>query len=208
MLIQTGPLSFPARALTGGNPTGIPSGLVGELMVSEVLAKYSTLAKAGKLFSAYATLTAPVAFGTAAALGGPLLWNRPGSNIDAHILAIGVAGVVASAAAGALGLTGGSGQSVAPSSTTAIDASGNCLIGGQSSSVSAFRLGTVTNAATIFHPVFTVGTTALTAQFTSTWVDIGGAFVIPPGAYGAVAGSVVLTTAQLSVGLIWAELPS
>lgn len=202
-------LQFPQKFQTGGNPTGFPAGGIGELVVSEVLGKYSTLAKSGKLFTGYAVLTAPVIYSTAAGTGGPLIWNKPGSGVDCHILAIGVAGVVASAAAGAIGFTGNTGQTVAPGSPTAIDASGNSLVGGAVTQMGGvYRIATPTNAGNTFMPLFTVGTAATTAQFVSTWIDVGGGFIIPPGAWGSIAGSATLTTAQLSIGVLWAELPT
>lgn len=208
-LIQTSPLSFPTRGQTSGNPVGIPSGILGELVNSNVLARYSTLAKAGKLFSAYAVVTVPVIFSTAAGTGGPLIWNKPSSNIDAHILAIGV-GVTTAAAttAGAIGLTGNVGQSIAPTSTTAIDASGALYIGGAATQMGGvYRIGTPTNAGNIFVPVFQYGVTATTAMFTTTWIDVGGAMVVPPGGWGAIAASATPTALVMNVAIVWAELP-
>lgn len=210
MLIQTAPLALPARAATGGNPLGIPSGFTNELIVSEISAKYSTLAKLGVLYSAYATLTAPVIFSTAAGTGGPLLWNKPNSNFDAHILAVGFSTSVVTTVAGGLGLTGNAGQSIAPTATTAIDASGSLFIGGNATSLGGiYRVGTPTNAGNIFMPFAQFHTGALTVDTTGlTWVDIGGAFIIPPGTWGSVAGTATLSTLQVQVGIIWAELPS
>lgn len=209
MLIQTGQLSFPARAASGGNPTGIPSGLVNELVVSQVLAKYSTLVKSNLVFSAYATVTAPVAFTTAAAIGGPLLWNRPNSGIEAHILGVSFSSSVVTTVAGGLGFTGAAGQTAAPTSTTAIDASGSTYLGGAASQVSAFRLGTVTVAGAIFMPFAQFHTGALTVDNTAqTWIDINGAIVLPQGCWASVAGSAALTTLQVAVNVIWAELPA
>src|SRR5436190_245717 len=81
----TGPsLSFPSRSFPG-QQAGAPSGVAGELLLSELLGKYSTLVKSGKVFYTSASVTAPVIFSTAAQLG-PMLWNKPGSGIDAHII--------------------------------------------------------------------------------------------------------------------------
>lgn len=207
-LIQTSPLSFPTRGQTSGNPVGIPSGILGELVNSNVLARYSTLAKAGRLFGAYATVTAPVIFSTAAGTGGPLIWNKPTSNVDAHVLAVGVSVLIASTVAGSVGLTGNVGQSVAPTTTTAIDASGAHYIGGAATQMGGvYRIGTPVNAGNIFLPVFNIGTTALTAMFGYTFVDVGGALVIPPGGWGSLAGSATLSTLQAGLAIIWAELP-
>jgi hypothetical protein len=208
MPVVTAPaFSIPPKAFPGS--AAVPSGIVGELLYSQVMLKYATLVKLGRVQTAYATLTAPVAFGTAAASGGPLIWNKPTSGVDAHILAVGVAGVVASAAAGSIGLAGSTGQAIAPSSTTAIDASGNAYVGGPASAMGGiYRLGTVANPSTMFAPIFNVGTTATSAMFGPSFIDLGGAMVVPPGNCGFLAGSVVLTTLQVSIALIWAELPT
>src|SRR5580765_3622643 len=90
-----------------------------------------------RLFAAYAIVTAPVIFSTAAGTGGPLLWN--GSvNVNARILRVGFAVSTASAAAGALGFTGATGQTAAPSSTTAIDSVTNLYVGGKNPSCSVY----------------------------------------------------------------------
>ena len=60
-LIQTSGLAIPAKSQIGvPNSTGVPSGLAGELLISEILGKYSNLVKAGKVFTAWASpITAP-----------------------------------------------------------------------------------------------------------------------------------------------------
>lgn len=209
MQLQTSALNL-SQKNSQGNSIAIPSGFFGELAVSELLARYSTLTKSSALFSAYATLTAPVIFSTAAGTGGPLIWNKPNSGIDAHILAVGFSTSVVTTVAGGLGLTGNSGQSTSPSATTVIDASGSLYVGGPTSQMGGvFRVGTVTNAGNIFMPFAQVHTGALTVDTTAiTWMDVGGAMIIPPGCWGAVAGTATLTTLQAQIGIIWAELAS
>ena len=208
-LIQTSGLTFPNAANRSGNPVGIPSGFMGELVSSEVLGRYSTLSKMNVLFSAYATLTAPVIYSTAAATGGPLLWNKPNSGIDAHLIAVGFSSSVVTTVAGGLGITGNGGQTAAPGSTTAIDASGPLYIGGAASSLNVYRVGTPTTAGAFITPFAQFHTGALTVDNTGiTWIDLGGMFVVPPGAWASVAGTATLSTLQVQVGLIWAELPA
>lgn len=210
MVLSTSGLVLPSAASRAGNVSGVPSGFVGELVMSELLAKYATLAKLGKLFSAYALLTAPGAFSTAAGVGGPLLWNKPNSGIDAHLLAMGFASSVVTTVPGGLGLTGNVGQPVAPTATTPIDAFGSHYIGGPASQLGGiYRVGTPLNAGNLFVPVAQFHTGALTVDNTGlTFVDLGGMLIIPPGGWGAVAASAVLTTLQIAVALIWAELPA
>ena len=190
---------------------GTPCDNYGFLGVSEVLARYSNLVKAGKVFSAYALVTAPVAFSTAAGTGGPLIWNKPASKLDAHILAVGFGGLsTAATAAGAIGLTGNGGQAVAPTTTTAIDGIQNMLVGGAATAMGGvYRIGTVAQAGVGFFPVLAVGTAAITAvEIATSWVDVGGAFIIPPGSWGSLAGNVAITAGVMALGLLWAELPN
>lgn len=209
MLIQTAPLTL-SQKTSGGNNVGIPSGFFGELILSELVARYSNLCKANVLFGAYATLTAPVIYSTAAGTGGPLLWNKPNSGMDAHILAVGFSSSVVTTVAGGVGLTGNSGQQAAPSATTAIDASGPLYLGGANSQLGGvYRVGTVTNAGNVLVPLAQFHTGALTVDTTAiTWMDVGGAMIVPPGGWGSIAGTATLTTLQIQVGMIWAELPA
>jgi hypothetical protein len=195
---------------TPANPAGSPAGYFGEKLVSELMGRYGTLVKAGRVQNALAALTAPVVFSTAAGTGGPLLWNPPASGVDAHLLAVGFSTSVVTTVAGGLGVTGGSGQTAAPGSTTAADGSGNCLVGGPKSAINAYRAGTPTTAGAFFAPYAQVHTGALTVDTTGmTWLFLDGLFVAPPGSWlSAGSGSVTLTTLQAAICAIWAELPS
>ena len=166
--------------------------------------------KAGKVFQAYSALTAPVIFSTAAGTGGPLIWNKPNSGVEAHILAVSFSSSVVTTVAGGLGFTGNAGQSTAPTTTTAITASGSTYIGGQVSQMGGvYNVGTVANAGAVFMPFAQFHTGALTVDTTAvTWIDIGGAIIIPQGSWGSVAASATLTTLQVGVNVIWAELPA
>lgn len=198
-------LTFPAKSFPGAG-VGSPSGIVGEALTSQLAPWYSTLVKSGKVQTAYATTTAPVIYSTAANTGGPILCNSASSGVDCHIIAVSVLTVVASAVAGGLGFTGGVG--VVPAGT-AIDAFGNALSGGPLSAVSVYRRATPPSPGTFFLPFAQVDTGALTvSNMTPAWIPIDGGIIVPPGAWASVAGSATLTTAQLSIGLIWAEIPS
>jgi len=199
-------------AVPSSRPTGNPNiyqAMLGEVAVSEILGRYSNLVQSGQVFSAYATVTAPVAFSTAAGVGGPLLWNSS-STKAVHVLAALIGGVSTAytTTAGTLGLTGNSGQTSAPSSTTTIDASGNMLIGGPASAINAYRIGTVTNAGNRFIPLSNFSTAALTAltQFNSL-IDLGGMLVVQPNCWCAIAANAATTAGVQQFGLIWAELP-
>jgi hypothetical protein len=162
----------------------------------------------GNLFMAHAIVTAPVIYTTAAGTGGPLIWNGS-SNKVLSILKVGIGITVVTTVAAALGLTGNSGQTSAPTSTTAIDSSGNLLIGGPASAASAFRVGTVTNAGKFLIPLCDLHTGALTVDnFGLGWFDIAGAVTVPPNSWVSLAASATATTTVMQAAIIWEELPA
>lgn len=175
---------------------------------------YYDYARRQQVFSAYATVTSMGAYSTAAGTGGPLLWNNTGSGagkgtrVLAALLAVGAGMSVASAAAGTIGVTGNSGQTSAPGSTTAIDAVANTFIGAAGPLCNVYRIGTPSNAGNFFQPLGLVGTGAVTVDdMDFLWWDLGGSIVVPPGSWASVAASAVLTTGVIQVGLMWAEIP-
>lgn len=206
----TGPsLSFPTKAFPA-NQQGAPSGVLGELALSEILPRYSTLCKAQKVFYTSAIITAPASFVTAIQLG-PMIWNKPGSGLDAHILAVGMGQTTtAFTADGALGYASGV-QPTAPTSPTPIVAV-NAYAGGGPSQMAAINSGgtVIVLPAPIFLPLIGVcGPTVTTAVgTTASWVDVAGSVIIGPGNVGYLCGSAVLSSGVATIGLMWAELPA
>lgn len=204
-----GPLSYPVRSLPGAT-TGVPTGMVGELLVSEILGKYATLVKSGKVFYTSAIITAPVIFSTAGQLG-PMLWNRPGSGVDAHILGVAVGQpTTASTVAGAIGWCSNV-QPTAPTSPTAIVAVNAYAGGGGTSQMGAVNSGgtVIVLPTPIFFPLTGVNTGAVTTQgVSSSFVDVGGGLIIGAGNVGYVCSSATLSSGVFTIGLLWAELPA
>jgi hypothetical protein len=205
----TGPaLSIPTRAFPGASG-GVPTGIIGELSFSEVVGKYSTLVKAGKVYYTSAIITAPVIFSTAAQLG-PMIWNKTSSGLDAHILAISVGSpTTATTVAGSIGLATAP-QTTAPTSPSAITAV-NAYAGGGASQMGAVNsTGTViVLPAPIFLPLIAVNTGAITTSAVpQTWCDVGGLVVAGPGTVAYVCASATLSSGVFTIGLVWAELPA
>lgn len=187
---------------------------MGNLSVGVAGTSYYEVARAGQVFAARAIVTAPVIFSTAAGTGGPLLWNNTGSAsaapraVNAVILAVTCALTVVTTVAAALGITGASGQTAAPSATTPIDTVGNLLIGGPAPLCTTFRVGTPTNAGTFFLPLLALSTGALTVDNELIGlIHLDGAIVVPPGSWCSLAASATASTTVAQLGLIWAELP-
>ncbi len=204
----TGPsLSFPSKAFPV-NQAGAPAGAMGELSMSELLGKYSTLVKSQKVFYTSAIITAPVIFSTAAQLG-PMLWNKPGSPLDAHILAVGVSSpTVATTVAGAISYASNV-QATVPTTATAL-VTMNAYAGGAVSGMAGiFSTATILVAPTnVPFPLIAANTGAITSGvLTQCFVDVGGMFVVAPGTVGYICGNATLTAGVFTIGLLWAELP-
>lgn len=187
---------------------------MGNLSLGIAGSSYYDWAKLGKIYSCMATVTAPVIYTTAAGTGGPLLWNNSGvgsQSVVAAILAVSADVTTASAVAATLGLTGNSGQSSAPSSTTAIDAGpANTFIGGGGgpAQCNVYRKGTVANAGNFFIPTHTLDTGAITTvAMLPAWVDIGGIVLVPPGSWCSVSPTATATSCVANIGLVWVEIP-
>jgi len=189
---------------------------------------YLAHSRAGNVFVAQAIITAPVGYGTAAGTGGPLLWNGTGgiatnqfagggsytaqkNQVDAIILGVSWAVTTAETTTNiAIGVTGGSGQTAAPTSTTAIDglSSTKFASGITSPACNAYRIGTVAAAGAFFMPLATLSTTAVTAMLHQpNYVDLAGLFYIQPQGWFSVTASATGTAAVLQIGLVWAEQP-
>lgn len=180
----------------------------GAQFVSELNGRYSALSRAGMLFMAQAIVTAPVIYSTAAGTGGPLLWNPPGSGVVIQPIAVGFGVTTVTTVAAALGLTGGTGQNIAPTSTTAIDGSSPMFLGGAVSKINAYRIGTVATAGAFLLPFANLDTGALTTSFGGmNWIDVGGILTVAPASWCSVAASATASTTVATIGLVWAEIP-
>lgn len=164
------------------------------------------------VFAAKASVTSLPAY-TGTALGGPLLWNGSqaggGKGVIAYLLALSYGLTTASTVAGSIGIVTGSGQSSAPTSTSAIGLAGNLNPAGQAPGCSVYSSGTVAQAGSAYLPTGRVHTGAITVDTDDdNFVHLGGAIVIPPGCWAAAAAGAVLTSAVIDIGLVWIEIPN
>jgi hypothetical protein len=165
----------------------------------------------GYIYSAYAFSTSLGIYSTAAGTG-PMIWNGSavsgGKGVTAYLLALSYGLDTASTVAGAIGLTGNSGQVAAPTSTTAITAV-KCIspIGGPAPACTAYSVGTPTAAGNFFIPTGTVNTGATTVDtIDDNWIHLGGAIQLPVQAWAGVAAGATLTSAVIEVGICWIEI--
>jgi hypothetical protein len=177
-------------------------------LVSEFNPALYQLAYQKRLFQAHAIVTAPVIYTTAAGTGGPLIWNGA-PNINVVLLKVGLGISVVTTVAASLGITGNSGQTAAPTSTTAIDSNKSLFVGSAVSPQStAYRVGTPSSAGNFFLPFADLHTGALTVDNLGLcWVDLGGSIIIPPNSWASIAASATATTTVMQASLIYAEIP-
>jgi hypothetical protein len=179
----------------------------GGLVVQDAHGRLAEAAQRGNLFSAHAIVTAMVINSTAAGTGGPLIWNGS-SNKVVSVLAVGAVITTASAVAGTVSVGTGTGQVLAPTTTTAIDSTGNCYTGGPSSQATAYRIGTVTNVVSRQIPFIQISTaTTALPDTTINWMWLDGAVLAPPTTYVTLTASATLTSAVINSFIIWEELP-
>jgi hypothetical protein len=166
-------------------------------------------ARGASVYCAYAAGATALPAYTATALG-PLLWNGATGGppqLKAVLIGVGLAVTTASAAAVAVGLTWGSGQTTAPSSTTAITLVSSTYANGKQPSCTAYGAGTVSAAGYSFLPLVNLDTAALTATpVENLWIPIDGMIVLPQGSWCALAASATATTSVLQVSFVWAEV--
>jgi hypothetical protein len=166
-------------------------------------------ARQGQVFISYAAGVTALPAYSATALG-PILWNgnTQTPQMKAVLIGISIAVTTASAAAVAVGLVGGIGQTAAPTSTTAATSVACSLVNGAQPTCTFYKAGTVSNAGGFFLPIFTMDTAALTAQpMGDIYVPLDGTIVVPQGSYIALAASATATTSVLQVGFVWMEVP-
>lgn len=179
---------------------------------SSLADSYLQLAKNGRVFSALSLITALPAYSATTGQGSPLLWNNTGvgaggsSGVLAVILGVSAGWTTAPSATGALGVTTGSGQTSAPTTTTAVDAVGNLYAGANNTpQCNVYQKGTVANGGTtilVTHAVSTAGTAV-----TNAFQGLDGLILVPPGCWAAVSGAAAIAAMVAKITLVWAEIP-
>jgi hypothetical protein len=173
---------------------------------------YYQLVKSGRVFIAQTAITGLVAYSTAAGIGGPLLWNNTGqaagglSRVMAVVIGLSVGWTTAPAAAGVIGLTFGTGQTSAPTSTATITGVANIRPDIESEPLcNVYNSGTVANAGEVLIETHQVGTGTVSSQ--PLFVPLDGLIQVPPGCWAAVAGATAIATMVGQISLVFAEVP-
>lgn len=198
------------QTLTDGTENVLRSGRTGELVVTELHGCYYEACYRKKLFYSYVTAQTLTASNTT--YTGHLVWNGSnqsgsGVNLVMHKVNIGVSVTSASLTGIALGV--GTGQTAAPTSTTAATQAGNCFIGDAAAQGLSYKAATIAVAGTPLFPLVhnTAAINTVGADFNNP-IDFEGAFIFPPTtsahllALGAASASSAVTSA-----MVWEEVP-
>jgi hypothetical protein len=213
MVIQTGQLSLPSKSSAGGNPTGVPSGYVNELLISELAPQYYTLVKLGLVYYLVASGINATAF-TGGAAGTPIfgVFNPATSGKDFVSLQTRAGVRTTGTAAVAWDINWWFGPSVLPTGTRTNPF--NMYTQQQTGSAMACFVNTAMTGSTALAggpvPVLSGGLPAATAVTNVGLgeIDSRGVIVISPGNLGALGISGTLTAASMDFAILWAELPS
>jgi hypothetical protein len=204
--VQLGVVPGEVKRADSSVPQFIRGGKTGEMMVSLTHGKYYEAALRGKLHYSYAAAIAMSASATSAV--GNIIWNPPGSGINAVLARWDFANVVTDTNALEL-LLGYSVQATVPGSVTAA-VTGPCLLGAVGTPTSlckAYSVATITTAATaiaslayIYAAIDTVGQGQIQGDF-------DGSIIIPPGYLIHLMCAVAAGTAGTYSTLYWEEVP-
>lgn len=206
MLTQGQVVNSIPSSRSSGNPN-MEQLWLGELAVSEVMPRYSALAKSGKINTGRGALQTLSVAGTA--MTGLILWNAS-STVDLHVLKVSGDVAVTSASLTGIALGFGTGQVVSPTGTTNGIRSNNYVAATGNVSLA----GLYTGATMTFAPVAQFDLQHNTAAISTTGEDSGflidfeGSIVIPPTSYVAfIALGAASAASAVNLSIMWAELP-
>lgn len=194
-----------SRNLADGNQHTMRGGRLGEGMVSQLRGRYSEQASRGNIFIAHNVAAQAVSVALSTTYTGLCLTNPAGSTKDLHILGCNYALSVAPGAIASLHLIGAYSATAVTQGTPLAAPGIQCTRLGASGS-----LALAASAATIPTPNYIM---ALGSGFTATnlyattpsWIDIGGAIVLPPSSFICIGA----LTAVTGFGcFVWSEVPN
>lgn len=192
----------------GGTGTFKPftSGISGGQRTTDAHGRYMDAALAGRLFTASNVAAQAVSVALTTTYTGLCLSNPAGSGKNFALLAAQYALTVAPAAIASLHLIAGYSSAGIVTHTTPLAAPGiqSTIINGTQGSAAK-----VDSAATIVNPYYLMPmgsgfTAAALYAHSPGWIDLGGAFIIPPGGWVAWGA---LTAVTGFGGFMWEELP-
>lgn len=203
-----------ASSQKSGSPAALSTGFHNELLVSELLPRYTSLVLAGVVKTLDLVTAAAITSYAGAAAGTPMLagYNPAQSNKNVVLL-------LASVGVGAAGSVAGTDEfgiwwgPSAAAITAAVNATPHDNLSGSANSVvQGFANTALTgaSAATNFIPLLSYywATAAGAVDSSGAPIDLGGLIIVPPGSFFALGGIASAATAATFNGSItYAEIP-
>ena len=179
---------------------------VGAMVVTDAHGRYTEASRLGNLFVASNVAAQAVSVALTTTYTGLVICNPIGNTKNLVMLGCNYALSVAPAAIAPLFLIAGYSATANVTHTTPLASPGiqNCLLG-----TGAPATAKADSAATIVNPTYLVPlgsgfTAAALYATTPSWIDLGGQFVLPPGAWIAIGA---LTAVTGFGGFLWEEMP-
>jgi hypothetical protein len=192
-----------------GIPQGpnVSQGRGGELLVTELLGRYAQGSQLGIRYGGanQAAVATTAAFATT--YTGLVLYNPPGSVIQAQLEKVGIGQLVAQTSDLILGIMVGQ-SSTALSGVTALTPKSKKQGSGLSAVCGLASAATLPVAPTLDTVLGYAGTGAITVSMTNQeLVDLGGDIILLPGAFAALYTSSASVAASLIASFQWTETP-
>ena len=207
MLIQgeVGPAS--SSSIAPGSNVNLRQGQLGELVINELHGRYYETAYRRALFTGTSTAGTVTTVALATTYTGFVLANPVQSPVNLVINKVGVAFLVAFAAASTVGIM--TGQSFTALSSLATNAAVKSAFVGAPAGNGVVYSGATLPIAPTLHTVLYTG---LTGAITTTpgflnQVDIEGSIILPPGGFAAIYTSTASGAASLWASMQWEEVP-
>ena len=193
------------RVLTDGAMVEVRADREASTVTTDAHGRYTEATRRGNVFNASNVAAQAVSVALATAYTGLVISNPLGNTRNAVILGCQYALSVAPAAIASLHLIAGYSATTNVTHTTPLAAPGiqNGLIGtGPATTMKADSAATVTNP-TYLVPLGSGFTAAALYSTTPQWIDLGGIFILSPGAWIAVGA---LTAVTGFGGFVWEEV--
>lgn len=207
MLIQgeVGPSS--SSSIGSGANVNIRQGQLGEVIVNELHGRYYETAYRRALFTGASTAGTVTTVGLATTYTGFVLANPVQSPVNLSLNKVGLAFMVAFAAASTVGIM--TGQSFTALSSVATNASTKSAFVGAPAGNGVVYTGATLPVAPTLHTILYTG---LTGAITTTpgflnQTDLEGSIILPPGGFAAIYTSTVSGAASLLASMQWEEIP-
>ena len=207
MLIQgeVGPSS--SSSIAPGSNVNLRQGQLGELIINELHGRYYETAYRRAMFTGTNTAGTVTTVGLATTYTGFVLANPVQSPVNLVVNKVGVAFLVAFAAASTVGIM--TGQSFTALSSLATNAAVKSAYVGAPAGAGVCYSGATLPIAPTLHTVLYTG---LTGAITTTpgfpcQFDMEGSIILPPGGFAAIYTSTASGAASLWASMQWEEIP-